>query len=108
MILICRTYDECTPESAEDGESSDAGFVYEDEPMTFRELVRELRDMSEASNGRPTGDIGEWYSTGYSVTDYSNLTERNESVHYSHNNPARNAKYWRWAARAAGLVRGAA
>lgn len=104
-ILIHRTYSEVTPESAEHGDTSDSGFIIEDEPCTFRELVEYMETHSEASNGRPTGDIFEWYSTGYYVEDYSTGTEREECLHYSKANPSRMEKYWRLAAIAAGIVK---
>lgn len=97
-ILISRTYSETTPESAEDGDFSDTGFVYQDQEFTFRELVDELRECCHSSSG------GAWFSTQFEVTDYSDGTEREESVHFSRNNPDRLAKYWQKAARAAGLV----
>jgi len=48
MILISRTFDVVTPESAEDGESAESGFITESEFVTFRELVSLMRAALEA------------------------------------------------------------
>ena len=105
MILISKTYSEMTPESAEDGEYSYSGFVWEDCEYSFRELVELLRECSEASCWPATGSVNEWYCNEWGTTDYSTGEQRQECVHYSHKNPSKNAKYWRWAAKAAGLVK---
>ena len=44
MILISRTYNITTEESAEHGEHAEDGFIVEDEPVTFRELVSLMRE----------------------------------------------------------------
>ena len=98
MILIDKTFDEVTPESAEDGDTSDSGFIVENEPMTFRELVNELRGYPFASTARVTGSSYEWASTE-PETDYRTGAEYQESIHYSYNNAPRAAKYWRKAMR---------
>lgn len=106
MILINRTYSETTPESAEDGDYSDSGFIVEDVAYGFRELVALLKSHPEASCSPADGSEFEWYSTGFYTDDYTYGTEREESVHYSRNNAPRSAKYWRLAAIAAGIVKG--
>jgi len=105
MILISRTYSEVTPESAEDGEESESGFICEDAAYEFRELVRLLREHRNPSCYPATGSTREWYSTGYDVADYRTGTEREECVHFSRNNPPHNARYWKLAAKAAGIVK---
>lgn len=106
MILINRTYSEITPESAEDGEVSDRGFICENAEYSFKELVRLLRDCTEASVS-PCVDPSPftWFSTGYQTEDYRTGTEREECVHYSRDNPPRSLKYWAKAARAAGVCK---
>ena len=104
MILIDRTFSEVTPESAEHGDTSDSGHAYVNCEYTFRDLVQELRNFSETSSYPCTGAARDWVSTGYSVEDYSTMTERSESLHFSHDNPARKAKYWRKALQMAGLA----
>ncbi|MFI3187260.1 MAG: hypothetical protein QX198_14890 [Methylococcaceae bacterium] len=104
MILIDKTFSEVTPESAEAGDMSDSGHVYVNCPYTFSELVQELKNFSETSSYPCTGSARDWVSTGYSVEDYLTMRERSESLHFSHDNPARKAKYWRKALRVAGLA----
>ena len=45
MFTVSKTFDLVTPESAEDGEAAESGFVFEDYRMTLREVLRELQDM---------------------------------------------------------------
>jgi len=81
---VSRTYDEVTPESAENGDFSDNGFVFEDSAMDLYDVLRELEDCSELSCSPCTMQNCSphtWASTGFSIDDYSTCTERNESVH---------------------------
>lgn len=105
MILINRAYSETTPESAERGEHSDCGMLRENEEYTFRELVRAMREHPQGSCWPMRYDESEWLSTGPYTRDYRTGTEREETLHYSRDNPPRNAKYWRWAMRAAGVLK---
>lgn len=102
MILINRCYSETTPESAESGDFSDTGFIAQDEPVTFRELVEVLRSHPVSSCWPASGDVHTWFST-YPETDYRTGTEREESVHFSRENPPHKAKYWEKAARVAAV-----
>lgn len=107
MILINKTFSEVTPESAENGEHSDSGFVWENAECGFKELVRLLQEHREPSQWPLRAPhTGVWFSSGFSIEDYSTCTERETSIHYSHDNPAKNEKYWCKAVRAAGLVKG--
>lgn len=103
MILISKTYSEITPESAEDGEFSDSGFVFEDAECTFRELVDYLKEHKGSSCYPCKGEISEYFSSGFSVDDYQTGTETGTSIHYSRKNPSRKDKYWKLAVKAAGL-----
>ena len=103
-LLIDVTYEIITEESAENGEAEETGFVEENGEYTFLELVRKLRDYSELSCSGRTIDTSTW-STNYGDMDPSSGEYRTESIHYSHLNPPRNAKYWAKALRAAGLVK---
>ena len=104
MILISRTFDVVTPESAEDGESAESGFITESEAVTFRELVSLMRDHPNPSCYPPSGEAYEWLSS-YPETDYRDASERTEALHFDRENPSRNAKYWRKAMVAAGIIR---
>ena len=104
MILINRTYSEVTPESSEDGEFSDSGFIAENEECTFRELVAYMREHSESSCSPACGATYEWYSSGFDIEDYVTGAERQTSIHYSADNPARKAKYWKLAAQFADIL----
>jgi len=104
MIIISRTFDIVTPESAEAGESADSGFLAESESVTFRELVSLMRDHPNPSCHPPSGETSEWLST-YPSQDYRDASETTESLHFARENPPRAAKYWRKAMLAAGIIR---
>lgn len=107
MILISKTYQTFTPESLEDGEIADQGFVFEDEPYTFRELLRliQMEGFNSVSCSPATGEPYEWLDT-YTDTDYTTGEETIYSLHFSHNNDNRAAKYWKAAFKAAKLIKG--
>ena len=88
-IKVSRCYSEITPESAENGDFSDHGFVYESQDFTFSELVREIRHGGFTFYGG-----SDWLSTGYSTQDYRTGTEREETLHFSRENPTRLRKWF--------------
>lgn len=94
MILLSKTFSEVTPESAENGETSDSGFVWENSPHTFRELIYLLREHATSSSTNKQKTVHDWFSTDWSIEDYSTVTERQESIHFSHTNTSRAEKYW--------------
>jgi hypothetical protein len=71
--------------------------------VSFRELVDLMRTYNNPSCSRALGEIYEW-TQAETEQDYrtGEFTER--SIHYSRNNPTKNAKYWRAAMTAAGLI----
>ena len=91
MILISRTFDVVTPESAEDGESAESGFLVESESVTFRELVSLMKSHPNPSC--------------YPETDYRDASERTESLHFDRENSPRLMKYWRKAMIFSGIIR---
>jgi hypothetical protein len=99
MITISRTYQVYTQASAEHGEAAESGFYYEDDKVTFRELVQLLADhpIPSCSHGIP-----DW-TTSYPDIDYRTGRETFYSIH-----PGRDAisqKYWAKAVKAAGITR---
>jgi hypothetical protein len=104
MILISRTFDVVTPESAEDGESAESGFITESEAVTFRELVSMMRDHPIASSSPCDGSRWDWLSS-YPEEDFRDCSSRTESLHFDNSNPPSRDKYWRKAMVAAGIIR---
>jgi hypothetical protein len=78
-LSFSMTYSCVTPESAEDGEFSEGGFIWEDATCTFRELVDYIENdgFTKWSNSDSTG----WLSTDYYISDYHTGEERQESLH---------------------------
>jgi hypothetical protein len=102
VILISRTYETVTPESAEFGESDDAGFICQSEPVTFRELVELMRAHPVPSSSPCAGSRWDWLSS-YPEENFRDCSNRTESLHYDKSNPPSRDKYWRKAMRAAGI-----
>lgn len=103
MILIDKTYEVVTEESAEYGEVADSGFAAENEPVSFRELVDMIRgEFIHASQSPVSRSTHVWF-TSESQQDYMTGEYRSESIHFSRENPTRKAKYWIKAMQYAGL-----
>ncbi len=104
-ILIARTFTEFTPESAQDSDFSNNGFICEREAVTFSELVSLMREYYQPSCSPNNGSTHVWYSTGVYTSDYGTGTEREECIHFHQDNTPNIAKYWRLAAKFAGLIK---
>lgn len=103
-ITISRTYTEITPQSAEIGDFSDHGYISECEDVTFSELVKLMKMHYQPSYHPNDGGVMVSYSTGFEIDNYTTGTERNETIHYHHDNAPNVEKYWRLAAKFAGLI----
>jgi hypothetical protein len=80
QFLASRIYTDYTPESLEIGDSADSGFLYDNELLSLREIIRELRDCSFLSDSsKITGHT--WASTDTYFVDYRTGLERKEDVH---------------------------
>lgn len=106
MIKIDKTFELVTPESAQEGEVAEHGFLLEGENLSFRELVSLMQAYNNPSSYPASGSIFEWLSA-YPEPDYLTGGEFTESIHYSADNPTKNQKYWKKAMLFAGLMRGA-
>ena len=103
MILIDKTFEIITEESAESGEVEDAGFSAINLRVSFRELVDLMRrEYIHASQYPVTRSTRIWF-TSESNQDYRTGDYRNESIHFSESNPKHKAKYWIKAMQYAGL-----
>lgn len=103
MILISKTYERVTEESAENGEAEETGFVFQDEPYSFRDLLDELRNYSHASSYPCRGSRYDWTTTE-SYMDHISGDYVSYSLHFSHLNNPRAEKYWTKALKLAGLA----
>jgi S-adenosylmethionine/arginine decarboxylase-like enzyme len=81
LVSVSRYYELVTPESAEDGDASERGVVYEDVEMNIRDTIRELRQggFSELSDSHI--NAGTWTTAHLGVVDYRTCEERSESLH---------------------------
>ena len=106
MILVNRAYSIVTPESAENGDYAESGMLAENEPLTFRELVSELKH-GEPSCCRATGATHECvsHSEGETRAYFESGEDETRTIHYSRDNPPHRARYWRLAFIAAGLTK---
>ena len=93
MLLIDKTYEVVTHESAENGEVEDAGFSAIGEPITFAELVNALKHEFRHASQSPANRSTHIWFTSESEQDYMTGDYRSESIHFSPDNPSRKAKY---------------
>jgi hypothetical protein len=107
MLLINRAFEIVTPESAEHGDAEARGMLASNEQVTFRELVSMLREGGEVSSYPATGDVREWVTQDQGETRawFERGEREYRSIHYSRDNAARKARYWRLAFVAAGLIK---
>ena len=73
------------------------------EALTFRELVRAMRDYPFVSCSPAIGATYEWLHSE-SEQDYRTGDYTERSMHYSRDNPENKKRYWRLAMKAAGLL----
>jgi len=99
MILIDVTYANWTQADIDHGETRDQGFVFQDEPISFKSLVELMRGYESTSNF-PV-DANCWLSS-YN-TDIRTGIETVHNLHFSYKNKARYKKYWELALKAAGF-----
>lgn len=104
MILIDKTFEVVTEESAEEGEAADSGFSAVGEQYTFRELVQVLKQVYIHPSQSPANRSTHVWFTTEAEQDYTNRYEyRYESIHFSPENPSRKNKYWIKAMQYAGV-----
>jgi len=103
MLLIDKTFEVVTEESAEHGEVEDTGFSAINESVSFRELVCMLRERFIHPSQSPASRTTRVWFTSESEHDYRTGEYRDESIHFSSDNPVRKAKYWIKAMQCAGV-----
>lgn len=102
MILINKTMEIITEESAEHGEAAEQWMEYENAEFTVRELIRELKGL-EPSQYPITNPENVWFKS-YGEIDYITGEYENYSLHYSRDNKPSSIKYWIAAIKAAGFM----
>ena len=84
-FLVSKTYSEITPESAEHGDFSDTGFVYQDEVLTLSELKIEIKHdgftRDRNTGGRRSNPCSSWLETEYYTDCHRTGTQRSEALH---------------------------
>lgn len=101
-IKVNKYFEVWTEDALEAGEPEERGEVWKDEELSFSELIREMRNYSEVSASPASGSISEWLCNNVSH-DYRTGEDTEHSLCFSRSNPARKAKYWKLAMRAAGF-----
>ena len=88
-MLLSKTFEVITPESAERGDVDSAGFEFENEPFSFRELMQALDDYDHPSDSH-IGPLT-WVSTAPEI-NYRTGAETVYSLHFV--GPESKRKYW--------------
>lgn len=92
-LLYQINYSETTPESAEQGDFSDIGSLFEEYDCgDFDAVVRMVREYgSEGWSSQPhCKGTGDWLMSGWEITDYTTMTSRQTTIHAVNN---RSLKY---------------
>lgn len=100
MIDVCRTYETWTYGAAEAGETDDRGFVWENYPHTFRELVGLMEEHYHPSCW-PMQDSGRVWFSSDDDEDYTTGELTRHSIHLSRPDEPRQVRYWLKAYRTA-------
>lgn len=83
-FMVGKTYEIVTPESAEHGEADEHGWVFDAEPMTLRETVREIQKLgafeADSSPVPQKGTRLTLYQSDGDV-DYGTGAETREALH---------------------------
>ena len=101
MLLISKTYETISPDSAENGDCEESGFCWENVEFSFSELVSVIRGLSP-SQSPITNPAFVWF-TEHDDVDYKTGEETSYSYHFSRNNKPVKMKYWIKAIKAAGF-----
>jgi hypothetical protein len=91
------------PEDDEDDYCPEGESTTRSDTVTFRELVRLMRQYCTPSCSPARGEVYEWMMTEIEQ-DYRTGEWIDRSMHFARINPARRAKYWRLAMKAAGVI----
>jgi len=79
---VSKTYETWDEQALEAGETDDKGFEYQDEVMTLRELVRELRNNGITEPSCSHVESARWFSSVDPVHDRA-FFEKGEYTYYS-------------------------
>jgi len=101
MLLINKTCEIITEESAENGEAAEQWFEYENGEFTIREIAKDIKGLEPSQY--PITDPARVWFTSFGDMDYITGEYENYSLHYSQDNPSRNLKHWISAIRVAGF-----
>jgi len=89
LIHYAETFEIVTPESAEQGDYTETGFIDENATGTFRELV-DLLDCTEPSSyPLPACGAGVWYTQMDAGIDYRTGAEERRGYHPASDRDAR-------------------
>ena len=94
MIDVCCTYETWTYSAAEAGETDDRGFLWENYPHTFRELVGLMREFSQPSDYPVQPNDGRVSFSSNDEQDYWTGGRTIRSLHLSNPDEPRQVRYW--------------
>lgn len=96
MIIISETYQTVTDASAAIGDYSDTGFINTWKEISFRDLVKKMREFPHASSSGAV-NCRTWFSS-HGEIDYRTGETETRSIHFHRDNSPKMEKYWRKAA----------
>lgn len=102
MLKISMTYEIITPESAENGEAEEIGFVFENEECTAKELAQYIEREGFTEPSESSG-VARWLTCYGDVDPYTGETE-NRSLHPGRDKQSQ--RVWRQVLTIAGIIKG--
>ena len=101
MLRLSMTFEAVTDESAENGDTEETGFVFENVPHTARELARYItrHGFTEPSNSHGTPP----WLTCYGEADYITGVTENRSIHPGRDSQSQ--KVWAKVLKICGIAR---
>jgi hypothetical protein len=100
-IDVCCSYETWTYEAAEAGETDDRGFLWQNYPYTFRELVGLMREFTEPSDYPVQPGNGRVSFSTNDEEDFRTGERTRQSIHLSNPDEPRAIRYWLKAYRTA-------
>ena len=103
MLKLSMTYEIITPESAENGEAEEIGFVFEGEECTAKELAHYIERYGFTEPSESSG-VPRWLTSEKYREDYRTWEVENRSIHPGRDKQSQ--RVWRQVLTITGIIKG--
>ncbi len=101
-MLLSKTYQTTTPESVENGDFAETGFIFENEEYSFTDLINLINNDGYCHTSDYPANSHSWISTEDEVENYATGENIQYSLHF--NGPEKQRKYWEKALKYFNLI----